>query len=882
MKIRIFITLALTLIGIMGFSQVSFHRLYETALNDTIFYHMNSTTTNGEVITVGTRKFEAENQALVFSVHDMKGNIKWSKQLDFGRDTVEIVGVAKLSVNEALDSILFVVDATVNGDASEFFGKISIDGGENAFVKKVGGNQFATFESAPQIATFFKGSNILCTSGTRPTLSRIGPADDLKWSKTYTFENQNGDSKIVELVDIKTTQDSMILTLGTVGEFVDRSFLVTRLDSIGNQVWSNEYTFETTDAFVNSILPYEIVSLNDGFVAIVGQYDVDFAAPTLGFIALIDTIGRLTMVKNFNLNDPTLPIIDRYTSIRNIIEGKDGSLWCSGIYSKKDTSQYFTTNFNRDGSINWTTVYNGQMTAHETNFSEEVFSTSLLPVKSTGGGVLVGHGFKDGMHVLNVMKHDASGVAMCSDTIPSNTQELVFSQDTIIVGFENGGIFFNDFETEYTIYDGFSPPVLNITQLAPFCPNEVIDTILVASTGLEDDVVSYLWSTEETNDTINITEEGEYSVTVTITEDVCYTMCDTVEVTRLSLPMVIIAEDNTQFCSESTVRLNLNYQPGAMVQSILWSTLETSDFIDVDTEGSYSVTIIDACGEQATASVNVIFPIIQPPTLELTPSSAAVACSNDGYVLTASYQGSGGSVDFKWSTGEAESIFVSSGFAISRIDVSTEMLSTNATYMVTITDDCGEEKTATVTLEPYNLLTEVDVVANPNCDVDPPFVIFSAVDGEGNVLSSEEVTLEININNVNVQQNNPTQELPLSTYYVIAKNCKEDVIFEDSIFAFNYCGVFKYPLAFFPTGDEENELTFGPLSFDLDLSTISEFDFKVFNRWGQTVFETNDVNQKWNGMFDSERASAEVYMWYVSYVIDGKQLLDKGDITLIR
>jgi hypothetical protein len=54
-------------------------------------------------------------------------------------------------------------------------------------------------------------------------------------------------------------------------------------------------------------------------------------------------------------------------------------------------------------------------------------------------------------------------------------------------------------------------------------------------------------------------------------------------------------------------------------------------------------------------------------------------------------------------------------------------------------------------------------------------------------------------------------------------------------------------------------------------------------RWGQKVFETNDVNIGWDGKFKGVVQPMDVYAYTLSVeFFDGKKATKKGDITLIR
>jgi len=64
---------------------------------------------------------------------------------------------------------------------------------------------------------------------------------------------------------------------------------------------------------------------------------------------------------------------------------------------------------------------------------------------------------------------------------------------------------------------------------------------------------------------------------------------------------------------------------------------------------------------------------------------------------------------------------------------------------------------------------------------------------------------------------------------------------------------------------------------------ISQLVFRIYNRWGQKVFESNDVNIGWNGTYKGNPQPMDVYAYTVEAVFsDGTKATKKGDITLIR
>ena len=60
-------------------------------------------------------------------------------------------------------------------------------------------------------------------------------------------------------------------------------------------------------------------------------------------------------------------------------------------------------------------------------------------------------------------------------------------------------------------------------------------------------------------------------------------------------------------------------------------------------------------------------------------------------------------------------------------------------------------------------------------------------------------------------------------------------------------------------------------------------NFKIFNRWGQKVFETEDPNIGWDGNFNGKPQPIDVYIYVLDVEYDDRSKIRKtGDVTLIR
>ena len=132
---------------------------------------------------------------------------------------------------------------------------------------------------------------------------------------------------------------------------------------------------------------------------------------------------------------------------------------------------------------------------------------------------------------------------------------------------------------------------------------------------------TYLWSTGETSQTIDVSTAGNY--TVEITNSFGCVESESVYVGFYPELTIDLGADRT-VCTGNPVVLNAGISGG----TYLWSTGETTQEIIVYTQGNYSVTVTDSNGCTATDDINVN--LVPPPTVDLGPDQVL----NDGDVIT--------------------------------------------------------------------------------------------------------------------------------------------------------------------------------------------------------------------------------------------------------
>ncbi|MBC7864016.1 MAG: gliding motility-associated C-terminal domain-containing protein, partial [Bacteroidia bacterium] len=85
------------------------------------------------------------------------------------------------------------------------------------------------------------------------------------------------------------------------------------------------------------------------------------------------------------------------------------------------------------------------------------------------------------------------------------------------------------------------------------------------------------------------------------------------------------------------------------------------------------------------------------------------------------------------------------------------------------------------------------------------------------------------------------------------------------------------PTAFTPNGDGNNDV------FIVRGGPFKSLLFKVYNNWGELLFETTDQTLGWNGLYKDVEQPMGVYVWTVEVEIaEGRSIKKSGDVTLIR
>lgn len=142
------------------------------------------------------------------------------------------------------------------------------------------------------------------------------------------------------------------------------------------------------------------------------------------------------------------------------------------------------------------------------------------------------------------------------------------------------------------------------------------------------------------------------------------------------------------------------------------------------------------------------------------------------------------------------------------------------------------------------------------------------------------------------QEQNPSYTYAKEGTYSISLTVEnefgcEDRFTKDGVVTALLSGYIEFPNAFKPrpggaggsgTIGERNDAIFKPKYRDVD-----EYHIQIFNRWGQLIFESHNVDEGWDGNFKGQLAPQAVYVYKVSgKFTNGREFSKAGSILLVR
>lgn len=132
----------------------------------------------------------------------------------------------------------------------------------------------------------------------------------------------------------------------------------------------------------------------------------------------------------------------------------------------------------------------------------------------------------------------------------------------------------------------------------------------------------------------------------------------------------------------------------------------------------------------------------------------------------------------------------------------------------------------------------------------------------------------------NTGENTPTLKVVQEGTYSLTVASQFDCATTESMIVNKDCYI-DIPNSFTPNGDGVNDYFFPR---QLLGKSILSFKMQIFNRWGQSIFETSKTDGRgWDGKFNGKNQPGGVYIYKIDVVLEGNKLEHyTGNVTLLR
>jgi len=418
-----------------------------------------------------------------------------------------------------------------------------------------------------------------------------------------------------------------------------------------------------------------------------------------------------------------------------------------------------------------------------------------------------------------------------------------------------------------TLYIQDVPPLtVTINGATIACPGDPISLTTNVSGGVTP--YQYTWSTGETTSSINFTPTSTQTINVQVS-DACSSSptSASIIVTVPQYPPITISVSNdlTEICPYLPQDFGVIPLGGTGAYNYQWTAngipFNWTDSISVSPgiTTNYIITVSDNCGNVAIDSI--LYTITSPP-LTVQMNGPIQICPGDSAFLQVTASGGFGNYYYLWT----QTNQTTNGIWVNP----------NATtsYFVQVSDECQTFYVTGVAL--------VQVV-KPTAD----FWIMTHYPTEGLMTSflNQSQNAWAYVWNFGDGSANSFLVNPIHIYddpgdYLVTlvavnqKGCIDSVSKWIQVLPERYI---YFPNSFTPDNDACNEFFFG------NFIGILGGHFYLYDRWGECIFESTDLNFKWNGTYQGVPVQIGTYSWYFVYEI-GKGIFEdlSGHVNVIR
>ncbi len=94
------------------------------------------------------------------------------------------------------------------------------------------------------------------------------------------------------------------------------------------------------------------------------------------------------------------------------------------------------------------------------------------------------------------------------------------------------------------------------------------------------------------------------------------------------------------------------------------------------------------------------------------------------------------------------------------------------------------------------------------------------------------------------------------------------------------CGELFVPNVFSPNADGKNDV----LEVKINPNCVTDYNMVIFDRWGEKVFESNNINISWDGTYKGKTLDNAIFVYYLKITLlnTDSPILKKGNVSIIK
>ena len=273
--------------------------------------------------------------------------------------------------------------------------------------------------------------------------------------------------------------------------------------------------------------------------------------------------------------------------------------------------------------------------------------------------------------------------------------------------------------------------------------------------------------------------------------------------------------------------------------------------LTVNTTGTYSVNVANICNELYD---EIFIEFVSPKVVDVDLGPDVELCPGELYQLDATWENG---IKYIW-----QDDFLGANYTVSETNL----------YEVMITGACGEMGTASIEV----IYDETQLSLNIGVNT-------LLCEEKNDILALDATDLNAETYEWQDGSTSPLFTVTEEGTYAVTITDECNVVTDEILVDYTNCTICEI---FIPNGFSPDFNGFNDEFKPFSNCEIRDYSIKIFNRWGALVFESDNIDNGWNGTFNGRPVTEGVYAYWIEYNVNqmDEDLKKRfgGDVTVIR